>query len=121
MHYHHLYMDAGGESRWKDVDIALEVKTFAPPAQSIEISEGRASRNMLFLRLRAGWNEPVHPTPIRQTLVCLRCAVRVTSSDGDIRDIGPGDLWLMEDTGGRGHHTEVTSADDFEAVIVQHD
>ena len=90
MQYHHLYSDEAGESHWRDVDVALEVKSFAPPAQSIEISRARAG-------------------------------VRVTASDGGIRDIGAGDVCLMEDVGGKGHHTHVTSDDDFEAVIVQHD
>lgn len=121
MQYHHLYSDEAGESHWRDVDVALEIKSFAPPAQSIEISRARATKQMLFLRLRAGWNEPVHPTPQRQSLVCLRGSVRVTASDGGIRDIGAGDVWLMEDVGGKGHHTRVTSDHDFEAVIIQHD
>jgi hypothetical protein len=75
---------------------------------------------MLFLRLRAGWDEPIHPTPVIQTLICLRGAVRVTASDGDTREIGPGDVWRMADTHGKGHHTAVISAEDFECVIAQH-
>ena len=119
MHYHHLYADEAGESRWRTVDVALSERSFAPPAGAIEISDGQAARGMLFLRLRAGWNEPVHPTPVAQTLICLRGRARVTASDGEAREIGPGDVWMMEDTHGTGHHTEVVSDDDFECVIVQ--
>lgn len=118
--YFHLYSDEEGESHWRDVDVTLEERTFAPPAQAIEISEMRPSTGMLFLRLHAGWNEPVHPTPIRQTLICRAGRVRVTASDGATREIGPGDVWTMEDVGGKGHHTAVVSVEDFEAVIVQH-
>jgi hypothetical protein len=120
MHYYHLYSDDAGESHWRDVSVSLAERTFAPPAKAIEISDGRASVNMLFLRLSTGWNEPQHPTPVRQTLICLRGCARVTASDGDTRDIGAGDVWLMEDVGGKGHHTRVISDEDWETVVVQH-
>ncbi len=119
MKYFKLFADAEGESRWQDVEVALEPRSFAPPAQDIEISEPEPAKQMLFLRLKAGWNEPIHPTPVAQKLMCLAGTVRVTASDGDIREIGPGDVWHMEDRHGKGHHTEVISAEDFEAVIVQ--
>ncbi|MCI5074389.1 hypothetical protein [Oricola sp.] len=119
MRFHRLFCDADGESHWEDVEVALAERVFAPPAQRIEISEPEPARQMAFLRLRAGWDEPVHPTPVRQKLICVAGSVRVTASDGTTRDIGVGDIWHMEDVSGKGHHTCVTSPDDFEAVIVQ--
>ncbi|PWJ22524.1 cupin [Jannaschia seohaensis] len=119
MRYFKLYVDEAGESHWQDVEVALAERTFAPPAQAIEISEPAPARAMLFLRLRSGWNEPVHPTPVEQTLICRAGSVLVTASDGDTREICRGDVWRMEDTHGQGHHTQVTSVEDFEAVIVQ--
>lgn len=120
MKYYRLYADAAGQSHWQDVDVALETREFAPPASDVEVSAPEPVTQLIFLRLRAGWNEPIHPTPVSQKLVCLTGTVRVTASDGDFRDIGPGDVWHMEDTHGDGHHTVVTSADDFTSVIVQH-
>lgn len=120
MQFHDLFADETGESHWRTVDVALAERSFAPPAKAIEISQIAPSTGMLFLRLAAGWNEPIHPTPLAQTLVCLRGQVRVTASDGEAREIGPGDVWRMADTSGKGHHTEVISADDFECVITQH-
>ena len=35
-------------------------------AKAIEISEAEPATHALFLRLRSGWNEPVHPTPVCQ-------------------------------------------------------
>lgn len=121
MHYHHLFSDAAGESHWRLVDVALEERTFAPPAQAINVSDPYLATAMVYLRLHAGWDEPVHPTPKRQTLICLKGRIRVTASDGEVREIGSGDIWKMEDLGGKGHHTKVISETDFEAVIVQHD
>jgi hypothetical protein len=120
MRYFNLIAGAGGESHWADIDVALSERSFAPPASAIEVSDTAEATGFLFLRLRAGWDEPQHPTPVIQTLVCLRGCVRVTASDGDWRDIGPGDVWRMADTHGAGHHTRVTSPDDFECVITQH-
>ncbi len=121
MQYHRLFADEAGESHWETVDVLLEETSFAPPAQNIEISTPEPARQMMFLRLQKGWNEPVHPTPVRQKLVCLAGSVLVTASDGDMREIGPGDVWHMEDRTGHGHHTKVTSDADFEAVIIQFD
>lgn len=120
MQYFDLFADGAGESHWNDAAVTLAEKTFAPPAEAIEISETAPATGMLFLRLRAGWDEPIHPTPVIQSLICLRGSVRVTASDGTTRDIGPGDVWRMADTHGKGHHTRVTGEDDFECVIVQH-
>ena len=114
-----LYSDENGESHWEDVEVTLAERTFAPPAKAIEISEPEPAKKTMFLRLRSGWDEPVHPTPVAQKLICLAGSVRVTASDGDQREIGPGDVWHMEDRHGKGHHTRVISAEDFEAVIVQ--
>lgn len=119
MRYYRLFADDDGESHWEDVEVTLEERSFAPPARDIEVSESEPATRMMFLRLRAGWNEPVHPTPVAQKLICLGGCARVTASDGEIRDIGPGDVWHMEDTHGKGHHTAVTSEVDFKTVIVQ--
>ena len=121
MKYYKLYADAAGESHWSEIEVKVEERTFAPPAQAIEISEPEQVKQTMFLRLRSGWNEPIHPTPVMQKLVCLAGTVRVTASDGNFRNIGPGDVWHMEDKIGRGHHTQVTSVEDFEAVIIQYE
>ena len=121
MKFHRLFADKDGESHWQSVEVALEPRVFAPPAQDIEISEPEPATQMMFLRLRAGWDEPIHPTPVRQKLVCLAGRVEVTASDGEMREIARGDVWHMEDRTGKGHHTRVTSDEDFEAVIIQFD
>ncbi|NNE79104.1 MAG: cupin domain-containing protein [Silicimonas sp.] len=121
MHYHHLYSDEAGESRWRRVEVDLSEQAFAPPAKSIFVSEGEPAKATLFLRLPAGWNEPIHPTPKRQFLAALKGRIAVTASDGETREIGPGDVWRMEDRTGKGHHTCVLGDDDFEAIMIQFD
>jgi hypothetical protein len=121
MRYHHLYSDDTGESRWRTVEIDLHEQTFAPPAKAIFVSTGEPANSTLFLRLASGWNEPIHPTPKRQFLIALAGRIEVTASDGEMRVIGPGDVWRMEDRTGKGHHTKVVSDEDFEAAMVQFD
>ena len=121
MKFHRLFSDADGESHWEVVDVTLQETTFAPPAEAIEISEPDKVERLLFLRLKAGWNEPIHPTPVTQKLICLSGTAQVTASDGEVRNIGPGDVWHMADKHGKGHHTVVTSKEDFETVIIQYE
>ena len=120
MKYHKLYADAEGESHWEEVTVALEEQTFAPPAKAIEISAPEPVQKDLFLRLKAGWDEPIHTSPVEQKLICLSGSVDVAASDGETRTIGPGDVWHMADNHGKGHRTVVTSAEDFTCVIVQY-
>jgi hypothetical protein len=121
MKFQRLFSDENGESHWEDIEVTLDERTFAPPAQNIETSEPELVNRIMFLRLRSGWNEPNHPTPVAQKLICLAGTVRVTASDGEVRDIGPGDVWHMEDKYGKGHHTMVTSKEDFESMIIQYE
>jgi quercetin dioxygenase-like cupin family protein len=120
MDYHHLYADDAGESHWREVEVRLMERTFAPPATGINVSEPESVARMMFMSLRAGWNEPVHPTPKKQALICLAGVVRVTASDGESRKIGPGEVWLMEDLIGKGHRTHVISDREFKALIIQY-
>lgn len=119
MPYHHLSAAPSGDSVWSDRTVALTERTFAPPAQAIEVSDPEPATRVMFLRLRAGWDEPVHPSPMRQKLVVLAGAVRVTASDGTARDLGPGAVWHRSDKTGLGHHTRVIGDTDFEALVVQ--
>ena len=121
MHYHQLFADEMGESRWRTVEVDLHEQTFAPPAKAIFVSAGEPAKSTVFLCLAAGWDESIHPTPKRQFLVALRGRVEVTASDGEMRAISPGDVWRMEDRTGKGHHTKVVGDEDFEAVMVQFD
>ncbi|MFK8034001.1 MAG: hypothetical protein AB8B94_07645 [Hyphomicrobiales bacterium] len=121
MKFQKLFSDAEGESHWQDIEVELEERTFAPPAKAIEISQPEAVKRTMFLRLKSGWDEPIHPTPVAQKLICLSGTIRVTASDGEYRDIEPGDVWHMEDKHGKGHHTFVTSDEDFLSVIIQYE
>jgi hypothetical protein len=54
MRYHHLYAAEDGDSHWRTVEVPLEEKTFAPPAQAIFVSEAEPAVATIFLRLQPG-------------------------------------------------------------------
>jgi len=44
-----------------------------------------------------------HPAPRRQYIINLDAGVQITASDGQSRQIGAGEIILVEDTWGKGH------------------
>lgn len=113
--------DAAGESRFEERELTFAERNFAPPAAPIALSEPEPSTALTFVSLPIGWDDVAHPSPRRQTLVGIAGTVRVTTSDGAARDIGPGCIWRMEDTHGSGHHTRVVGDAPYLAAIVQHE
>ena len=50
---------------------------------------------------------------------CAPPEVFVLRHPGDVRDLNPGVAVLLEDTTGKGHVSEVTSATDFEGFAIR--
>lgn len=119
MHLLQLSEDEHGVSHFCDVDIDLDKKNFAPPAPPMLISEPARCRALLYVTLPAGWGGAKHPSPRRQIAHCLAGRLRVEAGDGEIREIGPGGIWRMEDVGGSGHTTTVLGLEDVRLAIVQ--
>jgi quercetin dioxygenase-like cupin family protein len=114
-----LHADESGLSRFDKFEIEHEMTLFAPPTQPFPVSKATPALRFVLLQLPAGWSGERHRTPARQILFCLAGSVRVTPGIGDAVTIKPGDAWLMEDTTGSGHKTEVVSQRPFEAVVIQ--
>ncbi len=114
-----LYSTASGASCFGSYAIPRELRDFAPPAAHLYASEKMASASYVLVRLPAGWVGERHRSPRRQILFCLSGQVRITPGVGGPRTLGVGGAWLMEDTEGDGHKTEVISDGPFDAVIIQ--
>jgi len=113
-----LYADATGASRFDTQVIARELREFAPPAAALFASTFQAATGFTVLRLPVGWFGERHPSPKRQILFCLAGAARVVPGIGAPSVVESGQAWLMEDTRGGGHTTEVISDVPFDAVVV---
>ncbi len=114
-----LSADKSGLSRFDTIEIAREMTAFAPPAEPFLVSAPAAAIRFVVLQLPVGFDGAEHVSPARQILFCRSGVARVTPGVGAPVLIGPGDAWLMEDTTGSGHKTEVVSHEPFEAVVIQ--
>jgi hypothetical protein len=121
MEFLHLTEDESGLSHFADVPIALDAGDFAPPAPAMPISAPEGCSNLLYLVLPAGWGGAQHRSPRRQVAFCLAGRLRVEAGDGEVREIGPGGIWRMEDVTGSGHTTTVLGDTDVQLAIVQLD
>jgi hypothetical protein len=82
------------------------------------VSHALSAGTLQFIRLPAGWaGENICP-PQHQFLFCLEGKLEIRASDGKKRTLGRGDAVLMEDSSGRGHHSQVKGGKDLIAAIV---
>jgi hypothetical protein len=112
--------DPDGESRFEASSIDMAEEDFVPPAEPFAVSQAVKADSYLVVELPRGWGgkEP-HPTPGRIMMFCLAGRFRLTSSEGETRDFGPGDGVLLEDVTGKGHQSEVLSAEPVRCVLIR--
>ncbi|MGC2412760.1 MAG: cupin domain-containing protein [Stellaceae bacterium] len=91
-----------GGSQFVDLEFAIDLaqsggwghRSQVIPAQSTVLGE-----------LPAGVEQDWHPASRRQILAILSGTVEIEVSDGQKRRLGPGDMFLADDCGSRGHKT----------------
>lgn len=104
--YHRIYADAQGGSHVESVTVEQNLASGAPPAAPFYVSRDNPASEYRFYTFQPGWVGEWHTCPARQFLALMSGAVEVTTSDGTVLRLGPGDLVLLEDTTGRGHVTK---------------
>jgi hypothetical protein len=114
-----LFANDSGASCFETLEIARQLRDFAPPAAPLWSSDIAPASGYTVVRLPIGWNGEKHPTPKRFILFGLRGRMRITPDIGEPRIIAAGDVLMMEDTTGAGHFTEVISGAPFDAVMIQ--
>lgn len=80
---------------------------------------GRQATRFIMIRLPPGWVGEQHVSPKKQILFCLSGSVRITCSTGAVEVLTAGMGIEMSDIVGKGHKSEVTSAEPVNAVIIQ--
>jgi murein DD-endopeptidase MepM/ murein hydrolase activator NlpD len=116
--YTRVYTDENGISHYDDIPVPFEIRNFAPPAGPIGVSESMNAKSVLFINLPFGWDGDWHPTPRKQFAIFISGTQVVSTSDGEVRTFGPGDVVLLEDTTGKGHAVKVTSPNGSIAMMV---
>jgi len=99
-----LYVDAQGETHFEDIDV--EWKEEGPGGK---LSERFPATGIIFRQSAADYDYDWHNAPRKQYIVNLDASVRITVSDGESRVIGPGEVFLVEDTHGKGHISQAVN------------
>lgn len=118
MKYLRSYTGADGETHFDNQETELAPMQFIPECPPIDVSAPTPTKATVFASLRASWYGDYHPTPRRQFVFTISGEAEVTVSDGEMRRMTPGTVWLTEDTKGKGHLTRVTDAADWLIALV---
>jgi hypothetical protein len=100
--YTRLYCTPDNESHFETVTVDLAKVDAFPPAPSIFVKPNPASR-MALAGFDARWGaqdlqaRKFHPAPSAQFVVYLQGIMSITTTDGDTRHFGPGDVLRVED------------------------
>ena len=98
MRIHNLWVDDKGESHWRDIEVEwVETRNFS------KMSKRLPATGVIFRETSGDYDLDWHPAPRRQYIVNLDGGVGITASDGVAREIGAGEVILVEDTHGKGH------------------
>jgi hypothetical protein len=98
MRVHNLYVDAQGETHFRDIEIEWAEHTNAG-----KLSKRLPATGSIFREVQPDYDLDWHPAPRRQYIINLDAGVKITASDGESRIIKAGEVILVEDTSGKGH------------------
>jgi len=98
MRVHNLYVDAQGETHFRDIEIEWAEQTNAG-----KLSKRLPATGIIFREVQPDYGLDWHPAPRRQYIINLDAGVKITASDGEARIIKAGEVILVEDTSGKGH------------------
>jgi quercetin dioxygenase-like cupin family protein len=93
-----VYNDADGESHIDDVEVEMDDQGTESRATGMWAVEG-----VIFREIPPGGSADWHTAPRRQLAINLSGEAEIQVSDGTKRRVGPGQLFLVEDTTGKGH------------------
>jgi hypothetical protein len=112
--YARLYCGPDGNTHFQDVTAELRTTDFAPPAPPVHIGSDFPAARAFFGGFDASWgaddleNRLNHPTPAVQFGIVLQGSFSITTTDGETRQLRPGNVFRLEDTAPcKGHITVV--------------
>ena len=105
MRIHNLYVDASGETHFRDIEVA-----WVEEGRGGMLSKRLPATGIIFRKTSGDYDLDWHPAPRRQYIINLDGGVQITASDGESRVIGAGEVILVEDTTGKGHLSKAVDA-----------
>ncbi len=113
MKFTRLYAGDDGESHFEDLEIPLQ-----PAGEFSRISSPEKASGILFRETSGDYFVDWHNAPRRQYVVTLEGQVEIEVGNGTRRRFGPGDVFLAEDTTGRGHISRAVDGRPRKSVFV---
>ena len=113
MRIHNIYADAKGESHIRDLEIE-----WARNGPMGKISDPVPVLSMAFRTTDGSYDLDWHNAPRRQYIINLEGSVEITTSDGESRVIGPGEIILAEDTTGKGHLSKAVASGARHSLVI---
>lgn len=93
-----IYSDADGETHLEDVEVPMEDR-----GETGLSSQEWTVECVTFREIPPGASSEFHVAPRRQLAINLSGETELQVSDGTVRRIGPGQVFLVEDLTGKGH------------------
>jgi quercetin dioxygenase-like cupin family protein len=118
MRYLRVYAGDDGTSRFEDVELKGTLTSIVEGVPPLLVSGPFACSGIAFVEEpeeASDWQ--AHVAPRKQWVIMISGRAAITTSDGQRREVGPGDVILAEDTTGRGHLSTRLTADVRFAVI----
>ena len=113
MRIHNLYVDAQGETHFRDIEVEWKHE-----GRGGKTSETFKATGIIFRQTPGSYDYDWHPAPRRQYIINLDAGVRVTASDGEVREIKAGEILLVEDTHGKGHISQAIAGQMRHSVFI---
>jgi hypothetical protein len=101
--YARLYCTPDNQSHFGALTVELAKQNFAPPAALIYIGGNEQASSVFLGGFEAHWgaadlaNHLYHPTPAVQFITVLEGGFSITTTDGETRELHPGDMVHLED------------------------
>jgi hypothetical protein len=93
-----LYVDKQGETHFTDVEVEWKEQN-----KGGKMSARLPATGIIFRQSGGDYDYDWHNAPRKQYIINLDAGVEITVSDGEKRVLGAGEVFLVEDTHGKGH------------------
>ena len=93
-----LYVDPQGETHFEDIEVQWKEEN-----QGGKMSQRFPATGIVFRQSGGDYDFDWHNAPRKQYIINLDAGVEITASDGEKRVLGAGEVFLVEDTHGKGH------------------
>ncbi len=95
-----VYSDRNGDTRFEEITVPLN-----DAGEIGKLSDPLTVKSIIFREVDASYNYDFHNAPQKQYLVLIDGGIEIETTLGEKRQFHPGDVLLLEDTGGKGHRT----------------